>query len=100
MAVVTQNETLNRFEVHEDGSVAFLEYRLRPGEIVMVHTEVPAELEGRGIGGQLAKKGLDYARAYALRVIPNCPFVASYIKRHPEYLDLVPEAHHARVAAS
>ncbi|MEQ1946810.1 MAG: GNAT family N-acetyltransferase [Bryobacteraceae bacterium] len=100
MAVVTLSETLNRFEAHDDGHVAFLEYRLHPGEIVMVHTEVPAELEGRGLGSQLAKKALEYARTKGFLVIPNCPFVASYIKRHPEYLDLVPQAHRARVEAS
>ena len=100
MAEVTLNQAKSRFEAHEDGSVAFLEYRLRPGEVVMVHTEVPEELEGRGIGSQLARAGLDYARIHGLNVIPNCPFVASYIKRHPEYLNLVPEEHRARVAGS
>jgi len=55
----------------------------------LLHTEVPPEHEGQGYGGALAKAALDYARAEKLRVIPTCPFVRAYVKRHPEYAALV-----------
>jgi predicted GNAT family acetyltransferase len=52
-------------------------------------TEVPEALEGQGIGSALARGALDDVRAQGLQVIPLCPFVAAFIRRHPEYLDLV-----------
>jgi predicted GNAT family acetyltransferase len=54
-----------------------------------MHTRVPGELEGQGYGGALAKAALDYARANGLKVIPTCPFVSAYLRRHKEYADLV-----------
>ncbi len=84
-AAVKNNESANQFEL----GAAFLRYRLKPGEITLVHTEVPPDLEGRGIGGALARAALDYARSTGLQVVPLCPFVAAYLKRHPEYADLI-----------
>ena len=54
-----------------------------------MHTEVPKELNGRGIGSALARGLLDIARTQGLTVKPLCPFVAGYIAKHPEYADLV-----------
>ena len=67
----------------------FVTYRLRPGRISFVHTETEPEYEGRGLGSHLAAAVLDDARARGLSVTPICPFIASWIKRHPEYADLV-----------
>ncbi len=53
-----------------------------------MHTEVPKELGGKGIGSALARGLLDIARAQGLKVVPKCPFVAGYIGKHPEYADL------------
>lgn len=78
-----------RFEVELDGEQAFLEYSLQAGSITLYHTQVPPVLEGRGIGSALSKAGLDFARANRLKVVPSCPFVSAYLKRHPEYQDLV-----------
>jgi predicted GNAT family acetyltransferase len=86
---VTKNEALNQFEIHIGDELAFLRYAERPGRIALIHTEVPEELEGRGIAGRLASFALDYARARSLRVVPTCPYVRAYIDRHPEYADLV-----------
>ncbi|MEQ1883434.1 MAG: GNAT family N-acetyltransferase [Bryobacteraceae bacterium] len=86
---VIQNEAKSRFELHVDGGVAVLDYRLRPGEIVLTYAGVPGELQGHGLGGQIVQAGLDYARANGLKVIPTCSFVASYIQRHPESWDLL-----------
>ena len=66
-----------------------LTYNQQGDTIYFIHTEVPPALEGKGVGGELAKAGLDYARANNLKVVARCPFVASYVKRHPEYGDLV-----------
>ena len=79
----------SRFIVHRDGHLAELDYQLFSDKIVCTHTGVPRELEGRGVGGSLARVGLEWARARGLRVVPVCPFVAAFIARHPEYVDLV-----------
>ena len=87
--MVVHNPEQNRFEINQEGHTAELVYRLKPGKIVLVHTGVPPELEGRGLAKELAVAGLAYAREHGLKVVPLCPFVASYVKRHPEYLDLI-----------
>ena len=79
----------DRFAVYVDELEAELDYNRLPDKVVVTHTGVPRELEGAGIGGQMAKAALDWARAEGLRVLPICPFVAAYIRRHPEYADLV-----------
>ena len=88
----------HRYEAVVDGQVAgFSEYRLREGRITFTHTEVDDAYEGQGIGSELAAAVLDAAREARRDVYPACPFIAAYIKRHPDrYLDLVPE----RVRAS
>ncbi|HMQ31194.1 MAG TPA: GNAT family N-acetyltransferase [Chloroflexaceae bacterium] len=83
------NQGASRYEADLGGDQAVLVYALRGQTIVMSHTEVPEALEGRGIGSALARFALDDARARELRVVPRCPFVAAFIKRHPEYADLV-----------
>jgi predicted GNAT family acetyltransferase len=79
----------NRFEVQVENLFAVLDYSQRGEIITFTHTGVPAELEGRGIGSQLAHAGLEYAREKAFKVVPLCWFVAGYIERHPEYQSLV-----------
>jgi uncharacterized protein len=73
-------------------AIAFAAYLRHGREIVFTHTEVPPALEGRGVGSRLARAALDDARRHGLTVIPRCPFIAAFIRRHPEYRDLVPEA--------
>ena len=79
-----------RFVLRLGGSEeAILEYR-RSGKILdFVHTFVPAAFRGRGLAQKVVRAGLSYARANGLRVIPSCPFVATYIRRHPEDQDLI-----------
>jgi predicted GNAT family acetyltransferase len=69
---------------------------LREGLIALVHTEVEERYEGRGLGSQLIKFALDDARRRKLAMLPFCPFVKSYLERHPEYTDLVPAEMRAR----
>lgn len=65
-------------------------YRLAPGTITFTHTDVPEALAGRGVGSKLARAALEYARTEKLRVVPLCPFIAAYIRKHPaDYADLV-----------
>jgi uncharacterized protein len=75
-------------DVRRAGYVA---YRRRPEAIALTHTEIEPEFEGRGIGGTLVREALARARAEGVAVLPFCPFVRSYIERHPDQLDLVPE---------
>ena len=79
-----------RFEITVDGEVAgFAHYVRRGGRLIFVHTEIDARFEGRGLGSKLASKALDLARRAGEPVVPLCPFIASYIAKHPEYEDLV-----------
>jgi predicted GNAT family acetyltransferase len=86
---VVNNEKTHRFEIELDGDVAFAEYNLVDHGIILPHTLVPEAFEGKGVGGQLAKAALAYAREKDLKVIPTCPFMAAYITKHPEHHDLV-----------
>ena len=86
---VVNDKESSRFTLSRDGHMARLEYQRFPDKVVFTHTEVPRELEGSGVGGSLARTGLEWAREQGLRVVPVCPFVAAYIRRHPEYVDLV-----------
>jgi predicted GNAT family acetyltransferase len=86
---VVNNETARRFEMTVDGHTGFVKYARTGDRIELIHTEVPPELGGRGLGGVLAKAALDYAQQNGLKVIPTCPFVKKYLERHTEYAPLV-----------
>ena len=86
---VRDNAEKHRFEADLGDSIAIAEYILTPTKIIFSHTEVPPAHEGKGIGSVLIKAGLASARERGLKVIPTCPFFASYIKRHPEEQDLL-----------
>lgn len=88
---ITNNVSAQRFEAASGSLVAFLKYKLSGQIMTLVHTEVPAELEGKGLGGQLVKSSLEHARKNNLRIAVRCPFAQSYVKRHKEYSDLLEE---------
>ena len=92
-ATVTDNREKSRFEIRVDGRLAgFAEYRLRQYRVTFTHTEVDDDHEGEGLGSTLARAALDAAAEAGLAVHPACPFMAEYIRRHPDdYLSLVPE---------
>ena len=94
---VVDNVDDQKFELVIDGHTAFAAYQRDGNAIVFTHTEVPPELQGQGVGGALARGALDAARAEGAEVIPLCPFIASYIRRHPEYLVLVSEHNRRRL---
>ncbi len=87
---IRNNERQSQFETTIDGHTGYIAYDLEePDRIVFTHTLVPPELEGRGIASAIAQHALDDARAKHLKVVPQCPYVASFIKRHPESEDLL-----------
>lgn len=86
---VRKNPSLNRYEYATNGYVAVADYTVAGDVVTLTHVIVPAELEGKGIGSGLVKFALDDIRAQGLKVIPQCPFAATYIARHPEYQDLL-----------
>lgn len=88
---VSRNDERSRFEIRtEDGRLAgFAEYVARPGVVEFTHTVVRDEFEGQGIGSKLARAALDAVRADGDDVVPTCPFIKSWIEKHPDYQDLV-----------
>jgi predicted GNAT family acetyltransferase len=94
--VVVDAPERRRFEVAVDSELAgSLVYRAKGGLLALIHTEVDERFEGHGLGGRLARFALDQARAQELAVLPFCPFVNDWIKRHREYADLVPAGYRA-----
>lgn len=86
---ITNNAEAQRFEAQLGDERAVAEYHLKNNIIIFTHTEVPEVMEGKGVAGRLIKTALDTSRAEHYEVVPLCPFVAAYIKRHHEYQDLV-----------
>ncbi|MBE0543087.1 MAG: N-acetyltransferase [Verrucomicrobia bacterium] len=87
---VVHNVSLRRFEDQPgDGSPSFLSYTFKGDCVVFDHTFVPDALRGRGIAAKLARAALEEARQRRWRIIPRCSYVAAFIKRHPEFADLV-----------
>lgn len=87
---VRDRPTEGVYELLLDGTRAgVIHYLPTRGAVVLVHTEVAPELEGKGLGGRLVAGALEDIRARGLRLVPVCPFVTSYLRRHPEYGDLV-----------
>ena len=84
-----QQVTTGRFEIEQDGKIAFLEYSIAGDVIALLHTEVPHELRGRGLASELAQTALQWAREHHVKVDVICPFVAEYLQKHHEFADLV-----------
>lgn len=86
---VRHNAEASRFEAEVEGRLARCDYRLSDGVMLLVHTEVPPALEGRGIGAALVRAALEHATAAGLKVRPRCSFVSAYLARHPQYQHLL-----------
>lgn len=82
--IVTDNADASRLEIHADGEVAELAYRTRAGRLVLIHTEVPDSLGGRGLGGQLVLGAIGKASHEGLTIVPVCPFARGWLERHPD----------------
>jgi uncharacterized protein len=83
------NAPSTRLELEIDGELAFIEYKLRDNALFLIHTEVPAALEGKGAGSAIVQKALQYAKDHHYKIIPICPFVQSYLRKHQEWNDIV-----------
>ena len=83
-----------RYELSVDGEVVgYSIYRVRPGLIAFVHTEVDERFQGRGLADRVIRFALEDVRARGLAVLPFCPFVKAFIERHRDFEDLVPAAY-------
>jgi predicted GNAT family acetyltransferase len=77
----------HRFLLEQDGQKAQLVYRLNGDRLILTHTEVPEELEGRGIGGMLVRAAADRAAADQLTVVPWCPYARRWLQTHADVAD-------------
>ncbi len=89
MTEVVNNKAQHRFELTVEGHLAATYYKMSGNVITFVHTEVPPELGGKGIGSRLIKGALDQVRADGLKVVPQCPFVKAFIEKNASYQDLL-----------
>ena len=86
---IINNEEKSRFEMPVEGQTAVIEYTRAGDTYSLNHTEVPSSLEGGGVGKKLAAQALDYIKSKGGKVEPRCSFINAYIKRHPEWNDIV-----------
>ncbi len=88
---IVHNEEKNRFETEVEGLISVVDYKKHDDVLLVTHTGVPSQLEGRGIAAALTKSLLNYIRNNGFKVNPICPYTKVYIERHPEYEDIVAE---------
>ncbi|RSF04405.1 GNAT family N-acetyltransferase [Achromobacter aegrifaciens] len=89
MISVTHDSALSRYTATVDGVLCVLDYQLQGSIMAITHTGVPSQVGGRGIAAALTKYALDAARARGWKVRPLCSYADAYIRRHPEYSDLL-----------
>lgn len=87
--IIENNISENQFELSIEGYTAYVEYSIHGNVITFIHTEVPFPLKGKGVASTLAGAVLEFARENNLSVIPQCPFIKTYINKHDEYLPLI-----------
>jgi uncharacterized protein len=96
---VHDNTAARRFELQLDGATAFVAYQKSENAVRLIHTEVPEALSGRGVGSRLAKGTLELLRKSGTQVIAECSFVAEYVKKHPEFQDILASGEGSRLDA-
>ena len=92
--VISENKERKRFESIVDGKTAFIEYIRAEDKMYLTHTEVPKELEGKGVATAMAEKVLQQIKSESLFLVPLCPFIAVYLKRHPEWREILAKGYH------
>lgn len=87
---IIHNAERNRFETSVEGLTSVIDYSTdKDGNLAITHTGVPQPLEGRGIAAALTRYMLEYVKENGLKVMPLCPYTSAYIRKHPEYDELV-----------
>jgi len=86
---ISDNQQNQQFEIFLEDERAYLEYRIKEGDLYLMHTEVPEKLGGKGIASALAAHAFNYARANHMKIKAYCPFVVTWLKKHPEQMDIV-----------
>lgn len=87
-----RNENKNRFELSVDNHIAFIDYVIQKDTIMtLTHTEVPKALGGKGVGKSIVESTLNYLKDNGFAVVPECPFITSYIKRNPQWQSMLSE---------
>jgi predicted GNAT family acetyltransferase len=81
---VTDNQAESRFEIRAGGQLAELFYRRNGNRLILIHTEVPEDFEGHGVGGRLVAAAIAQAARDGMTVVPLCPFARGWLQRHPE----------------
>ena len=89
MSDIVNNKAQHRYELAVEGHIAATYYKVEDKIITFIHTEVPPELGGKGIGSKLIRGALDQVRADGLKVIAQCPFVKAFIEKNADYQDLL-----------
>jgi len=86
---VVHNRTDQQFELSVDQALCILQYRIASGKMIIYHTKVPAPYERRGLAAQMTHAAFEYARSENLKVEPRCPYTAYFLRKYPEYTDLI-----------
>jgi uncharacterized protein len=89
MSTVTDNETARRFELEEDGHLAYASYRRSGNAVSIPHVESAMELRGKGSAGRLMEGIAALARENGFKVVPTCPYAVAWFRRHPEAADVL-----------
>ena len=84
MVKLHDNRQLSRFELAEQGAVAFANYRLEAGQLLIDHVESPDALRGTGAAGRLMEGLVEEARSAGLRLVPHCSYAQAWVQRHPD----------------
>jgi predicted GNAT family acetyltransferase len=86
---LVNNQAIHNFEMVVDGHRAFIDYQQKGDKVFLIHTEVPVELEGKGVATALVEKTFKHLEANNLKIVPYCAYVKGFLKRHPEWERLV-----------
>ncbi|MCG2621880.1 N-acetyltransferase [Arthrobacter sp. I2-34] len=86
---VVHNPQRHRYELHDGGVIGFTKYRLGEGKVIFIHTEVDDAYSGQGLASKLARYALDDVRASGRRIVPLCPYIASWLRKHHDFDDIV-----------
>jgi predicted GNAT family acetyltransferase len=86
---LVNNQAIHNFELFVDGERAFIDYQQKGDKVFLMHTEVPVEIEGKGVASAIVEKTLKYVEANDWKIVPYCAYIKVFLKHHPEWERLV-----------